>query len=115
MRQRCGLAVSVAGIVLVLASCQRVGQLKDTLRELQQVQKEVSGLVDPSTTRPSLRIENCLEFCANDPNDRAERHRVSPEVSPLLTTSGLPLQKLPLLTIPVLYPLDGESNVELFI
>jgi predicted Zn-dependent protease len=56
MRQRCRLAVSVAGILLAFASCQRVGQLEDTLRELQQVKKEVSGLVD--TDEVSVNINN---------------------------------------------------------
>jgi hypothetical protein len=56
MRQRCRLAVGVAGIVLAFASCQRVGQLENTLRELQQVKKEVSGLVD--TDEVSVNINN---------------------------------------------------------
>jgi hypothetical protein len=42
MRQRYGLAAFSVAVAFSVASCQRVAQLGDTVRELQEVQKRVS-------------------------------------------------------------------------
>jgi hypothetical protein len=56
MRLGVGLAAGVVGIALAFASCQQAGQLANTLRELQQVQGQVSGLA--GTQDVSVNVNN---------------------------------------------------------